>query len=146
MGSSRPRNSSRAAKARSVKRSPTSRRRAAGQQSAPITPRIPAAIEIAIDDQRESIETAISLLYCLHSALRREIEDAGRIESEAVEKVNESADVTHISAMLLVQLDSSHAALNPTELVRAKVDEEALRISELAREMFDSNEREESDV
>lgn len=137
------RKSTRAVKTHSVKRSST-RRRAAGPPPAPAKPRIPPAIEIAIDDQRNSIETAISLLYCLHSALRREIEDAGKVESQAVEDASDEADLTDISAMLLVRLDSIHSALDPTELMQAKVDPEALRISELAREMFDSDEREAS--
>jgi len=89
MGSSRPRNSTRAGKARSVKRTKSSGRR---PDRFTAKPRIPAAIEVAIDEQRTSIGTAISLLYCLHSALRREIEDAGRIETEAVEDAAESAD------------------------------------------------------
>jgi hypothetical protein len=139
MGSSRPRNSTRAGRARSAKRTTSPR-----PQVAQTKPRIPPAIEIAIDDQRDSLETAISLLYCLHSALRREIEDTGSVESEAVEDASDQADLTDISAMLLVRLSSVHSALDPTELAQAKVDPEALRISELAREMFDSDEREAS--
>jgi hypothetical protein len=125
---------------------PRPRRTAAPSSSKPpeTKPRIPPAIEIAIDDQRDSLETAISLLYCLHSALRREIEDVGTVESEAVEDASDQADLTDISAMLLVRLSSVHSALDPTELVQAKVDPEALRISQLAREMFDSDEREAS--
>lgn len=147
MGSSRPRNSTarRATKARSVKRSSPSRRRTASEPPAPTEPRIPAAIEIAIDDQRNSLETSISLLYCLlHSALRREIEDTGSVESEAVKGASDQADLTDISAILLVRLSSVHSALDPTELVEAKADPDALRISELAREMFERNEREAS--
>lgn len=137
MGSNKPGNSTRrrAEKAHSVKRPPKA-------PPPPSKPRVPPAIELAIDAQRASLETAITLLYCLHSALRREIEDAGRTESEAVESASESADVTHISAMLLVQLDSIHCALDPSELVKAIVDQEALRISELAREQIGSDERE----
>jgi hypothetical protein len=131
MGSSRSRNSTRAAKARSVKRTTSSRHRAARPPDQS-KPRIPPAIEIAIDDQRKSIETAISLLYCLHSALRREIDDAGRVESEAVEDASQGADLTDISAMLLVRLNAIHIALDSVALEQAKVDPEMLRITEMA--------------
>ena len=112
-----------------------SKKRSAKRMPASPEPRIPPAVEIAIDEQRAHIATAISLLYCLHSALRREIEDAGRVESEAVENASESADVTEISAMLLVRLDSIHTALDPSELVKAKVDPDMMRITEMAREL-----------
>jgi hypothetical protein len=140
---SRARNSTRARKARSVKRSPP-RPRAAEVPRTQNQPRIPPAIEIAIDDQRSSVATAISLLYCLHSALRREIEDGGRIENEAVDHAAESADLTDISSMLLVLLDSIHTALDPSELVQAKVDQEMVRLTQMARELGtgDADERE----
>lgn len=105
---------------------------------------MPAAIELAIEDQRDSMCTAISLLYCLHSALRREVRhDAGRIESETVENASKSADLTEISAMLLVRLHSIQSALDPTEVMEAKVDPEMLRLTEMARKLGSgSNERE----
>ena len=134
MGSSRPRNSTRARKARSVKRTKSSSRRP-GPLPAPTKPRIPATIEVAIDEQRSSIATAISLLYCLHSALRREIEDAGRIETEAVEDAAESADLTEISAMLMVRLNAIHNALDSVELGQANPDPEMVRLMEAVREM-----------
>jgi hypothetical protein len=130
---SRTQNSTRARKERHAKRSPL-RPRAPEYLRPPNQLRIPAAIEIAIDDQRSSIAAAISLLYCLHSALRREIEDAGRIESPSVEHAAESADLTDISSMLLVRLDSIHSALDPTELVSAKVDPEMVRLTQMSRQ------------
>ena len=36
---------------------------------------IPAAIQNAIEEQRGELATAMTLLYCLHSVLRREIDD-----------------------------------------------------------------------
>ena len=132
MGSSRPRNSTRAGKARSVKRTKSSGRRP-GRLTA--KPRIPAAIEVAIDEQRTSIGTAICLLYCLHSVLRREIEDAGRIESEAVEDAAKSADLTEISAMLMVRLNAIHSALDPVELGRANPDPEMVKLIEAVHKM-----------
>lgn len=135
MGSPRPRNSTRAGKARSVRRSlPSSRGRNAGRQPNETEPRIPAAIELAIDNQRDSIGTAISLLYCVHLALRRELE-GGPLENEAIEDAANWADLTHITAMLLVRLHSVHFALDSTEIVQAKIDGERLRLAEMAREL-----------
>ena len=48
--------------------------------------------------------------------------------------------------MLLVQLNSIHAALDPSELVEAKVDEETLRLMEGTRELAGSDEGEESGI
>ena len=107
-------------------------------------PRIPVAIELAIDEQRKSIEAAISLLYCLHSALHREVDDGGMLESEAVENASNLAHLTYITAMLLVRLSSIHTALDAVELMQAKVDPENLRISDLARELTENDEGEPS--
>jgi hypothetical protein len=134
MGSSRPRNSTRARKARSVKRTKSSSRRPRRLPAATKS-RIPAAIELAIDEQRSSIATAISLLYCLHSALRREIEDAGRIETETVEDAAKSADLTEISAMLMVRLNAIHNALDTVELGHANPDPEMAKLIEAVRTM-----------
>jgi hypothetical protein len=130
--SSRPRASTRAGNARSGKRIKASGRRPGRPTD---KPRIPAAIEVAIDAQRTSIGTAISLLYCLHSALRREIEDAGRIESEPVEDAADWADLTEISAMLMVRLNAVHSALDPVQLVRANPDPEMVKLIEAVRGM-----------
>ena len=85
MGSSRLQNSTRAGKARSANRSTPPRHRTAGQARSQTTTRIPPAIEIAIDAQQEAIGVAITLLYCLHLALRRQIEGDESDENEAVE-------------------------------------------------------------
>jgi hypothetical protein len=145
MGSSRPRNSTRAIKARSVKRKRPSpcRHCNASQRPAPTGPRVPAAIEVAIDDQRCSLETVLSLLYCLHSALRRQIEDTGTVESKALEKASKSADLTDISGMLLVQLDLIHAALDPSELAQANPDPEMVKLTEAVRTMGAGSDAEE---
>lgn len=129
-----------ARKVPSVRPSPTPGRKPVRSEAR----RMPPAIEHAIDDQREAIEIAMSLLYCLHSALRREVDDVGTLESEAVELASKSADLTDISAMLLVRLDSIHAALDPSELEQVKVHPERLRISELAREVFENDDGEPS--
>lgn len=138
MGSSRPRNSTRARKARSVKRSPSSPRAA---DRLPTKPRMPAAIDIAVDDQRESLGIAISILYCLHSTLGLEaIPNAGPSETGAVEDAAKWADLTDITAMLLVRLSSIHLALDSTELVNAKVDEGRVELTEMARELVGRHE------
>ena len=93
-------------------------------------PRIPAPIELAIEEQRGFLGTAISILYCLHSALRREIEDGGPEDSEAVECAAEGAELTDITAMLLVQLHNIHNALDSVHLMHAKVDPERVAMLE----------------
>jgi hypothetical protein len=98
-------------------------------------PRIPAAVELAIDNQRESLCTAISLLYCLRSALRREIEDGGKIESGAVDDAADGADLTDISAMLLVRLNAVHNGLDSLALRQAGVDPERVMLMEKVREL-----------
>jgi hypothetical protein len=90
---------------------------------------------MAIDQQRSSLETAISLLYCLHSALRREIDDAGRIESQAVTAASNSADLTHISALLMERLDAIHRGLDSLELEQASPDPEMVKLIETVREI-----------
>jgi hypothetical protein len=64
MGSSQHPRDSKRKTVRKARRSP-----ATPTQPARTKPRIAAAIEIAIDDQRDSLGTAISVLYCLHSTL-----------------------------------------------------------------------------
>ena len=102
-------------------------------QSQPL--RIPVPIELAIAEQRGSLGTAISLLYCLHSALRREIEDGGPEDSEAVEFAAEGAELTHITAALLVQLRNIHIALDSVHLTHANVDPERVKMLETFRKL-----------
>ena len=143
MGSSRPRNSTRARKGRSAKR--TAGLPAVDRQPTAAAERIPAAIEIAIDDQRDSVGAAISLLYCLHSVLQRETSDAGPVESAAVADAAEWADLTHITAMLLVRLRGVHSGLDQVALQEANPDPERVMLREEARKLgIGSNEREAS--
>jgi hypothetical protein len=143
MGSSRARNSTRAKKAPSAKR--TTSRPAVDRLPAATARRIPAAIEIAIDDQRDSVGTAITLLYCLHLALRHDIEDPGLGESEAVVDAGEWADLTHITAMLLVRLHGVHSGLDQVALLEANPDPERVTLREEARKLnIGSDEREAS--
>lgn len=109
--------------------------RAAGSQSAQPKLRLPADLEIAIGQQRGSVGTAISLLYCLHLALCHEIE-GGQIEgSEAVRDASQWADLTQITAMLLVRLHAVHTGLDSVSLVRAKVDPGDVLLADAAREL-----------
>jgi hypothetical protein len=64
------------------------------------------------------------------------------MESQAVEKASEEADLTHITEMLLVRLNSIHAALDATALEQAKVDPETVRFAEKARELDSGEEQE----
>jgi hypothetical protein len=144
MGSLRPRNSTRATNAHSVKR-PSSHRRAPSRPRAQTNPRIPPAIEFAIEDQRDSLGTAISLLYCLHSALRRGTEDPGPVESKAIEDETRWADLTDVTAMLLVRLNDIHSALDSVSLRHADVDPERVALAEAVRKLQnESNAREAS--
>ena len=121
----------------------SNKRKSLSHPSDPITGRIPPAIEFAIGEQRGSLATAISLLYCLHSALRREIEDGGKVESEAVDDAADGADLTEISAMLLVQLNAIHNGLDTLALLQVDVNPEWVRLAEAARKLqIDSDERE----
>jgi hypothetical protein len=143
MGSSRPRNSTRARKARSAKR--TTGRPAADRPATLAKPRIPATVEIAIDDQRDSVGTAISLLYCLHAALRCETAYPAAEESEAIADAAEWADLTDITAMLLLRLHGVHCGLDPVALLHANPDPEMVMLMEEAHKQgIKSNEREAS--
>jgi hypothetical protein len=106
--------------------------------------RVPDAIDFALDEQRDSLGTAITILYCLHSALRREIEDGGSIESEDVEQAAESADLTDITALLLVRLNKIYRALDSTELKKADIDPERLEIAEAVRKLRIGNDEREA--
>ena len=88
---------------------------------------IPAPIEFDIEELRGFLGTAISIVYCLHSALRREIEEGGPEDSEAAA---EGAKLTHVTTMLLVLLRNIHAALDSVQLKHAKVDPERVAMLE----------------
>ena len=79
---------------------------------------MPDKIEAAIECQRNRLITAITLVYCLHSALRRRLEDAGPVESIAVEVASRSAELSVITEMLLEYMHSVHQGLDSTVLAR----------------------------
>jgi hypothetical protein len=136
MGSSQhPGDSKRVRAIRSAKTARKPHRRTAGRTPAETKPRVPAAIEIAIDEQRDSLGTAISILYCLHSTLCYQDAGARRFESEAVEDAAKWGDLTHITAMLLVRLNGIHSALDSMELEQADIDPERLEMAEAVRKM-----------
>jgi hypothetical protein len=70
MGSSCPRSSTRGPKAPSAKRSSPTRRSRIRRRPSSTTPAIPVEIYDAIEDQRQVLATAITLLHCLHCVLR----------------------------------------------------------------------------
>lgn len=104
---------------RRVDQSIKTRRRAATRNRPSVTSSRPPALGLAIEEQRTSLATALSLLYCLHSALRRGIDNVGRMKSPGVQAAAQNANVTDITALLLVQLDSIHAQLDSHELMKA---------------------------
>ena len=113
----------------------------AGKRKSPSRPpdattgRIATAIEFAIDEQRESLGTAISILYCLHSTLCHRDAGASRFENDAVADAAKGADLTDITAMLLVRLNGIHIALDSTELEKADVDPEQIEMAEAVRKL-----------
>jgi hypothetical protein len=130
---------------RSVKS--TKARRPAADQQPPQTkpPRIPPRIELAIEVQRDAVTTALSLLYCLHASLLREVEPGGRSENAAVEKASDEADLTEITAMLLVRLHGIVDGLDCVNLAQADADPESVALEESVRElMADADEEDES--
>jgi hypothetical protein len=61
----------------------------------------------------------MTLLHCLHSVLRREIDDAGKEESDAVENAVGWVDMTEMTAMLMARLNSVLLALDSVSLKHA---------------------------
>jgi hypothetical protein len=80
---------------------------------------IPTAIQNAIEEQRGELGTAMTLLYCLHSVLRRATDDAGEEESDAVENAAGWVDMTELTALLMVRLNSVLLALDSVSLKQA---------------------------
>jgi hypothetical protein len=85
---------------------------------------IPPRIDFAIEAQRGALATSMSLLYCLHSTLHREIDHAGPDDTEAVKKASNAVHLTDITGMLMERLDSIVNALDSVNLVQAIVSPE----------------------
>jgi hypothetical protein len=107
----------------------------AGQPRAQTKPDIPAAVEIEIEDQRASLGIAISLIFCLHGALRRQIEDEDPEDCDPVAHAAEWADLTDITGMLLVRLYLVHNALDSASLREAFVNPKRVKLAEAARKL-----------
>jgi hypothetical protein len=116
MGSSRPRNSTRARKAHSAKRSVSLPRSPKRRRPARKAPALPVEIVNAIDDQRRELATAMTLLHCLHCVLRCEADDTGPGESEAVQNAVGWVELPDVTALLLVRLHAVHLALDSVSL------------------------------
>jgi hypothetical protein len=58
----------------------------------------------------------MSVLSCLHTELRRQTEDGGLDESDAVKNATEWADLAEVTTMLLVQLHAIHLSLDCVSL------------------------------
>jgi hypothetical protein len=107
MGSLLKSKSTRLRTARSVHPASRSRRKA---------PVIPIEINNAIEDQRRALVTAITVLHGLHTLLRRQTEDGGEEESEAVKDALGWVELPDLTAMLLQRLHSVHLALDCVSL------------------------------
>jgi hypothetical protein len=70
-----------------------------------------------------------------NTTLIQTIEDGGLEESEAVEDAAERADLTEISAALLVRLRDIHTALDSVSLKRADVGPKRVMLAEAARKL-----------
>jgi hypothetical protein len=82
------------------------------------TPTMPAEIEDVIEEQRRELVTAITLVHCLHSVLRRQKYDNAE-ECPAVELAEHWVELPDMSAMLLARLHSVHLALDSVSLRQA---------------------------
>ena len=144
MGPSRPRDSTRTRKAHPPEKlskklaipKPSKSRTIRGRLGDDLPDRIPAEVEIAIHEERGSLIVVISLLYGLHSILRRQLEGDESEVSEAVEHAAKWADFTKLSEMLLVKL---HAVLENLDNIASgvtNVDPEDVAMAETARESW----------
>lgn len=147
MGSSRPRDSIRAGKARSTKSAPKPRRKPArpkapklrtaadGMPHGGVPDRVPTDVEIALHEERGSLITAISILYGLHSILRRERDGDESEVSEAVEDAAKWSNSVELSGMTLVKLHTVLKNLDAIALGRTHVDPEDVALAEATRQL-----------
>ena len=148
MGSTLKSKSTRARKAGSAKSAPKPRRqtprpkptkpRKTGDAPRKARERLPADVVIAIHEERGSLIVAISILYGLHSILRRQLEEDDSEVSEAIEDAAEWADSTKLSEMLLVKLQAVLENLDNIASGITNVDPEDLEIAEAVREQSQS--------
>lgn len=148
MGPTRPRNSTRARKAGSAKSAPKPRRQPPRPKPTKLRKvddapheareRLPADVEIAIHEERGSLIVAISILYGLHSILRRQLEEDDSEVSDAIEDAAEWADSTKLSEMLLVKLHEVMENLDNIASGVTNVDPEDVAIVETVREQSQS--------
>ena len=80
---------------------------------------MPVKIKNVIECQRNKLVSVVTLLHCLHSALRRQLDNTGRMESVAVLAASEIAEFPMVTGMLLEEIRSVHDALDSTSLRRA---------------------------
>ena len=97
--------------------------------------RLPTDVEIALHEERGSLMTAISILYGLHSILRRERDGDESEVSEAVEDAAKWSDSVELSGMTLVKLHTVLKNLDAIALGRTHVDPEDVALAEAARDL-----------
>lgn len=133
MGSSLKSKSTRARRGRSARSSPKPRPKPVQKPSA--DSRLPAAIEIAIEQQRDSLTTEMTILYALHCILRRDQEGDDSEVDEAVRDAVEWTDPTDLTSMLLVRLHTVFNNLGKIARGETDVDPEHVALTEKVREL-----------
>jgi hypothetical protein len=146
MGPRHPSNSTRPRKARSGNSVPKPRRKPVSPQPAKLrttgevthddaSDRVPADIEIALHEERGSLITAISILYGLHSILRRERDGDESEISEALEDAAKWSNSVELSGMTLVKLHAVLKKLDAIALGKTNVDPDEVALAEAARQL-----------
>ena len=98
-------------------------------------PHIPEAVEAAIHEERATLITSITLLFSLHSILRRQLEGLDEI-NEPVESAEKWVNVTELTTMLLGKLSTVLRNLDAIALGRTPdVDPEDVEMTESVAEM-----------
>jgi hypothetical protein len=80
---------------------------------------IPIKIENVIECQRNKLVAVITLLHCLHSVLRRQLESTYATESFAVQAAIDIAKLPVVTEFLMENVRSVHDALDSASLRRA---------------------------
>ena len=98
---------------------------------------VPAAIELAIQQERGSLMTSITLLFSLHCILRGQLERPGEV-NEAVESAAKWVNVTELTTLLLGKLHTVLRNLDAIALGRTPdVNPEDVEMTEAARTISD---------
>jgi phage FluMu protein gp41 len=98
---------------------------------------IPIAVELAIQQERATLITSITLLFSLHCILRRQLEGLGEV-NEPVESAAKWVNVTELTTMLLGKLHTVLRNLDEIALGEPPdVDPEDVEMTEAVRSLSD---------